>query len=80
MSAYTHQTEEGQWLVFCVPCSYFPGDEKATDHDTAEHAAALHSSELHLTSSRPEWAEVARWAAEHRTPENREAIAAPVGQ
>ena len=66
MAARTHQTADGHWLVSCIECDLLQRDDEAADYGTAERKAAAHNSEIHTRFERPEWAEVARWADEHR--------------
>ncbi|MGJ1577319.1 hypothetical protein ACR8AH_14245 [Clavibacter sepedonicus] len=54
--------DDGLWTPRCQPCAWTGTAEGRMD--TTERAARIHNSEQHLQVPRPEWAEVARWAAE----------------
>lgn len=52
-----------QWIARCTTCQWNPTLEDATTYEAAERAAAIHNSDIHSPARRPEWADIAAWAA-----------------
>lgn len=55
------------WVARCTTCQWNPTREDATTYEAAERAAALHNSDIHSPARRPQWSDVAAWAAAERT-------------
>jgi len=54
------------WVARCTTCQWNPCRDDATTYEAAERAAALHNSEIHSPARRPQWSDVAAWAAAER--------------
>lgn len=54
------------WVARCTTCQWNPTREDATSYEAAERAAALHNSDIHFPGRRPQWSDVAAWAAVER--------------